>query len=180
MEAGSQAMEMKLVLELMGKTLPVTVHGEDGPLEVEMDGRTFHIDARRNPITGGLSLLVDGRSVEGWADPVPEGGYRVTLLGRSIEVGAEDALRASLGKIKGKGGGRELIKAPMPGVVVEVKAAEGDIVEAGQPVVIVEAMKMFNEFGPRHRGKVAKIMVSPGQNVDKGQELALIEPPPGE
>ncbi len=172
-------MEMKLVLELLGKTLPVTVRGEDGPLEVEMEGRTYRIDARRNSLSGGLSLLVDGRSVEGWADPSPEGGgYRVTLLGRSIEVAADDALRAGIKKIKGKGGGKELIKAPMPGVVVEVKAAEGEIVEAGQPVVIVEAMKMFNEFGPRHRGKVARIMVQPGQGVDKGQELALIEPPP--
>ena len=171
-------MEMKLVLELLGKTLPVTIRGEDGPLEVEMEGRTYHIDARRNPLSGGFSLLVDGRSVEGWADPAPEGGYRVTLLGQTLTVTAEDALRAGLKKMKGKGGGKELIKAPMPGVVVEVKAKEGDIVEAGQPVVIVEAMKMFNEFGPRHRGKVARIMVQPGQSVDKGQELALIEPPP--
>ncbi len=172
-------MEMKLVLELLGKNLPVTVRGKDGgPLEVEMDGRTYRVDARRNALSGGYSLLVNGRSVEGWADPTPEGGYRVTLLGRSITVGAEDALRAGLKKMKGKSGGKDLIKAPMPGVVVEVKAAEGDLVEAGQPVVIVEAMKMFNEFGPKHRGRVARIMVSPGQNVDKGQELALIEPPP--
>ena len=171
-------MEMKLVLELLGKTLPAVVRGEDGPLQVELDGRTYHIDARKNSLSGGFSLLVDGRSVEGWADPLPDGGYRVTLLGHTLTVTAEDALRAGLKKIKGKSGGKELIKAPMPGVVVEVKAAEGDLVEAGQPVVIVEAMKMFNEFGPKHRGRVARVMVQPGQNVDKGQELALIEPPP--
>ncbi len=169
-------MEMKLILEIFGQSFPVSVKGKDGVYTVDLDGKAFHIDARRNPLGGGLSFIVDGRSVEGWADPTSE-GYRITLLGHSIVVGAEDALRAGIKKIKGKGVGEELIRAPMPGVVVEIKGKEGEIVEPGQPVVIVEAMKMFNEFGPKQKGKIAKIMVRPGQNVEKGQKLALIVPP---
>ena len=56
----------------------------------------------------------------------------------------------------------------MPGRVLKVLVAEGDAVEAGTPLVVVEAMKMENELAAARSGTVRKIHVSPGQNVESG------------
>lgn len=173
-------MEMKLLLELLGQTYPVTVRETARNIyDVVLGEQTYRVDYFQNRPFGGVSLLLGTRSLDGWADQVAE-GYRVTLMGESLVVGAEDPLRAGLRRLRGAGAGEELIRAPMPGVVVEVKAPAGAVVGPGQPVVIVEAMKMFNEFGPRRGGRVARVMVAPGQAVEKGQELALVVPLDGE
>jgi biotin carboxyl carrier protein len=59
--------------------------------------------------------------------------------------------------------------------VVAVKVAEGDAVEPGQPLVVLEAMKMENELAADQVGTVAAIHVSPGETVDGGQVLVEIE-----
>ena len=61
--------------------------------------------------------------------------------------------------------------APMPGMVVRGDVAEGDIVEAGQGVVIMEAMKMENELTAEAQGIVSKIHIEEGQAVEKGKVL---------
>lgn len=108
---------------------------------------------------------------------VPD-GYQVSVLGETLDVNVDDALRAGLKALRagGAGAGGETIKAPMPGVVVELKAAEGDIVAAGDPVVIVEAMKMRNEFGTKNGGRIDRIVVEPGQSVERNQPMVIIVP----
>jgi biotin carboxyl carrier protein len=68
------------------------------------------------------------------------------------------------------------VHAPMPGLVVEVLVQPGAAVEAGQPVVIVEAMKMQNELVAPLKGRVARVSVAPGAAVDTGQLLVAIQP----
>lgn len=67
------------------------------------------------------------------------------------------------------------VKAPLPGVIVEVKVAVGDEVKAGDTVVILEAMKMANNLDAEKGGKVTKICVTPGQSVMEGDPLVVIE-----
>jgi pyruvate carboxylase subunit B len=59
----------------------------------------------------------------------------------------------------------------MPGRVVELLAAEGDEIEAGQGIVVLEAMKMENEISSEHSGTVHKIHVEPGSTVEGGDPL---------
>jgi biotin carboxyl carrier protein len=59
----------------------------------------------------------------------------------------------------------------MPGRVVAVLAAEGEAVEAGQGVVVLEAMKMENEIRAEHAGTVGRLFVQPGQAVEGGDPL---------
>jgi biotin carboxyl carrier protein len=66
----------------------------------------------------------------------------------------------------------------MPGKVVRVLARDGDKVEAGQGVVVVEAMKMENELAAPRAGRVRKLVVEPGQSVEAGAVLAVIEDEP--
>jgi pyruvate carboxylase subunit B len=67
------------------------------------------------------------------------------------------------------------IKAPMPGKVVRVLAGVGTPVEAGQSVLVIEAMKMQNELKAPKTGVVKKINVAEGAAVDAGQALAEVE-----
>jgi acetyl/propionyl-CoA carboxylase alpha subunit len=71
--------------------------------------------------------------------------------------------------------GRQEILAPMPGKVIRVLAAVGDAVEAGQGVLVVEAMKMQNEIRSPKSGKVERLLVKEGQNVNAGEVLAWVE-----
>ncbi|MEX0647161.1 MAG: acetyl-CoA carboxylase biotin carboxyl carrier protein subunit, partial [Balneolaceae bacterium] len=65
---------------------------------------------------------------------------------------------------------------PMPGKILELLVQEGDSVEAGQPVIILEAMKMENELKAPIQGKVATLQISQNDNVEKNQPLLEIEP----
>jgi acetyl/propionyl-CoA carboxylase alpha subunit len=71
--------------------------------------------------------------------------------------------------------GRQEILAPMPGKVVRVIAKVGDPVEAGQGLLVVEAMKMQNEIRSPKSGIVGRLLVKEGQNVNAGEVLAWVE-----
>jgi biotin carboxyl carrier protein len=89
------------------------------------------------------------------------------------ELGAAAAEQESVGN-----SGREL-KADMPGLVVDIKCAVGDQVMAGQPIVVLEAMKMQNELTSPGDGTVEEILVQAGQSVESGALLLrLAEPAP--
>jgi biotin carboxyl carrier protein len=71
--------------------------------------------------------------------------------------------------------GRQNISVPMPGKIVAVLATEGDTVEKGQGLVIVEAMKMENEVRSPIAGEVKEIKVKPGDTVEGGAVLLIVE-----
>ena len=76
----------------------------------------------------------------------------------------------------GKGSaGKAMLTSPMPGKVVKLLVGEGQEVEAGQGVIVVEAMKMENELKSAVAGKVKEIFVEEGQVVESGAKLLLVE-----
>lgn len=138
---------------------------------------------------------VDGKIIEGEAVEVATGTYSVLIRGHSFEVRVEQAhgaLRVHAGAQeyrveiedprawrRRRGGaleaeGRQEVVAPMPGKVVRVLAKEGDEVEAGQGLFVVEAMKMQNEIRSPKKGKLEKILVTEGQVVNAGESLAAV------
>ena len=107
-----------------------------------------------------------GASVEGEQVFVQHKGW-------GIPMRAEDARKANFGLSKAEGAGR--VQTQMPGAVVKILVAAGDAVKKGQPVVVVEAMKMENEFKAPHDGIVSNILVDEGQTVDAGAVLLMVE-----
>ncbi|MBQ8673595.1 MAG: biotin/lipoyl-binding protein [Bacteroides sp.] len=71
----------------------------------------------------------------------------------------------------GKGG----VKSPLPGVILDIKVKEGDMVKKGQTILILEAMKMENNINADRDGKVAAVKVSKGDSVLEGTDLIIIE-----
>jgi acetyl-CoA/propionyl-CoA carboxylase, biotin carboxylase, biotin carboxyl carrier protein len=72
------------------------------------------------------------------------------------------------------GGARDAVVSPMQGTVLAVAVAEGDEVEPGQVLCIVEAMKMENEITAHRAGKVADLTVAPGQPISSGQVICVV------
>src|SRR4029078_1925154 len=72
------------------------------------------------------------------------------------------------------GAGRDAVVSPMQGTVLAVEVGEGDVVEAGQVLCIVEAMKMEKEAHAQRGGRVTELSVDPGQPVTTGQVICVV------
>ena len=83
--------------------------------------------------------------------------------------------RRERAKGAGGGAGSAAIVSPMQGTVLKVEVADGDAVEAGQVVAVVEAMKMENEITAHRAGVVSGLAVAPGAAVSSGQTICLVE-----
>jgi biotin carboxyl carrier protein len=151
-------------------------------LSVKLDGR--EVEADLTPLAGHQlhSLLIDGQSRELVLEREGDRTF-VSLDGERMEVQVQDELARALSAFGGqRPSGATVVTAPMPGVVVEVRVAPGDTIAAGQPVVVMEAMKMQNELGAEADGVVESVAVKPGDTVDGGTVLVVLTPaePPAE
>ena len=105
-------------------------------------------------------------------------GVEVTLHGVRLPVEVHHPLEKMVQATRRSAGGGdgETVAAPMPGVVVALRVKPGDTVAAGQPVAVVEAMKMQNELTARHGGVVGAVLVRERDAVSAGQPLVRIRP----
>ena len=128
--------------------------------------------------TRGIARLVgDGRSV-----PVLVEGdgsdWVVTLRGRRIRVSVRtwrERLLAEAESAAAVHAGPVVVKASLPGLVVAVAVAPGDTVEAGGPLLTIEAMKMQNEVRAPRAGRILAVNVAPGEAVATGAALLQLE-----
>lgn len=170
-------------------TYTVTIDGTDrevtfGPDGLEVDGTT--LQSTLHPVGGRPG---SGRAVvhidetahvvaytyePAGAEAGSVGRWRLSIDGRPTEAVVLDERERTIREMVGAAAaarGPEPVKAPMPGLVVKVDVAEGDAVEGGQGVVVVEAMKMENELQAHGPGLVERIHVAPGDTVEKDQVL---------
>ena len=108
-----------------------------------------------------------------------KGNLAVTMNGRPVSVNVMDELRSQAMESLGDAAGSGTICADIPGLVVEIKVETGQTVHQGDPIVVVEAMKMQNELCAAVAGTVVSIPVEPGQAVNPGDTLIVIDPEPG-
>ncbi len=102
-------------------------------------------------------------------------GDTVTIAGVRYQIAAIDPRKWNPAASGGQASGRASIKAPMPGKVVRVLVQQGDPVEAGQGVIVVEAMKMQNELKSSRAGVVAEVHVKENDTVEAGTLLVTVE-----
>jgi biotin carboxyl carrier protein len=146
-----------------------------GLYRVSVDGNEFLVDGKKTGRTN-YSLIVDNRSFEIEVDN-SEDEYRVLVDGRNYHVRLADERRVRVGGAESDSQhqGRQRVSVPMPGKVIAVLVSEGDAVEKGQGLVIVEAMKMENEVRSPGAGTVKEIRVKAGDTVEGGAVLVIVE-----
>ena len=157
-------------------------------LEVEVDGARVLVG--REPFETQLAavsgtplyhLLLGGESWTVAAEPLEGAGRWVLgMVGERVEVTVQDEQSRATEALGGKGqpvaaGGT--VRAPMPGLVVRIEVAEGQQVDAGAGLVVVEAMKMENELRAPRPGMVQTVHVAVGQAVEKGASLVTLASP---
>jgi len=166
---------MKYEVLIDGHAYQVSVDRTAQGYSCMVDGEPFELDvapAAREV----LSIIHEGRSYEARRESSPAGETHILIGGRRFRAELRDprslrSRRASLGAEAGPVG----IHAPMPGKVIRLLAAEGDEVEAGQGLLVVEAMKMQNEIRSTKKGKIVRIAVQEASAVNAGDLLAIIE-----
>jgi biotin carboxyl carrier protein len=163
----------------------VTVNGRDhevelverlGELLVTVDGEPLDVRYEEVDQLGQVALFARertfGMSIEGDGNAIT-----ATIAGHLYEVFIEDEReRAAHAAERGSAARGGVVKSVMPGVVVELLVAAGDAVTAGQPLLILEAMKMQNEIAAGIDGVVSALHVARGQAVEGGAALATITP----
>jgi biotin carboxyl carrier protein len=144
-----------------------------GALEAKVDGKTVDLDVAS--IGSQLSVRVDGKVVDLTVEGTPP-DLGVSASGHRAVVRVEsERMRAADGAKKGSaGGGERVIKSPMPGRVVKVLVAKGDSVQAGQGLLVLEAMKMENEVKSKAAGTVAEVHVTTGSAVEGNAKLVTL------
>ena len=125
-------------------------------------------------MVAAYSVLLDGKSYRVHLSRGRE-QWLASLCGREYALDVVDP-RARSSRSNALGGhGQQVLSAPMPGKIVKRLVKEGDHVEAGQGIIVVEAMKMQNEMRAVHAGRVVSLPVSEGATVTAGDTLAIIE-----
>ena len=167
---------MAFIAKLGERTYTVEVEEvEKSIYRVSVDGSEFLLDGKKTGRTN-YSLIVDNRSFEVDID-VSEDDYRVLVDGRNYHIHLLDERRMRLGGVQAgiELQGRQRVSVPMPGKVIAVLVSEGDKVERGQGLVIVEAMKMENEVRSPINGEVKEVKVKAGDSLEAGATLLVVE-----
>jgi len=139
-----------------------------------LDGQPVPIDAII-PRRDVLSLLVDGRAYEIKREQTATDLHMWVGSARfTVEVRDPRSLRSRQQATGDEKGPRKIV-APMPGRIVRLLVAENSVVEAGQGIVVVEAMKMQNEIKSPKKGVVKKMSAAVGAAVNPGDVLAVVE-----
>ena len=171
---------MTFVIDVNGRARSVTVERlQPGRFHVIVDGMASIVEAERVGSFGVSMVFPDGGHESGAVQlaPTADAGERLAVWrGAAIPV-TFNGRRAAAGG--GAGGarlhGEQKVSAPMPGRIVRVLVAAGDVVEARQPVVVIEAMKMENELRSPVAGCVREVSAAAGASVEAGRVLVVIE-----
>lgn len=165
---------MKYITTIGGREFEVELIDDD---HVIVNGVTYAVDFNSIGDQPVYSMIVDGNSYEAYVYPDDE-GWQVLLHGRLFPITVEDErekrLRAASGGAVAQRGEFHL-KAPMPGLVVAIPVEEGQAVEKGDVLVILESMKMQNELKAPRDGVISRVRVTKGDSVDQRQTLLSVE-----
>lgn len=159
---------------IAGKSRKVELSQSGAGWRCKLDGRELPLDVTSTR-AGVLSILVDGKSYEVKQESTATETNIVVGHERFEVVVRDPRSFRSRRSAAGAEEGVKKIAAPMPGKVVRILATAGSTVEAGQGVLVIEAMKMQNEMKSPKKGTVKKINTAEGAAVEAGQVLAEIE-----
>jgi biotin carboxyl carrier protein len=164
---------MKYVTTIQGQEYIVDILDDH---HVSVDGQTFQVDFLQVGDQPVYSLVLDGQSFDAHVHPNEDTWqvlFRGNLFTATVEDEREKRLRASLA---GRVAEHEdyHLKAPMPGMVISIPVIEGQVIQKGDVLVILESMKMQNELRSPRDGKVVRVRVNTGDRVEQKETLLSV------
>jgi biotin carboxyl carrier protein len=165
---------LKCEIELDGKLRSVESFHTGERARWTIDGRA--LDANAVEVSPGIySILIGGKSFEARVESKSDSELRVTVAGREFNAAIRNPRKWKRNRAAGaEAEGRQQVTAPMPGKIVLVLVKTGEAVDAGQGIVVVEAMKMQNEIRSPKSGTVERLLVVAGQTVNAGELVAIV------
>lgn len=163
---------MKYATTVNGKSFEIDVN-QDG--KVTVNGEERAVDFMR--ISDSLySVIIENASFEIVVE-LRDGNYTVMMQGDLYEATVLDErqqrmARASAGFSATQG--EIALKSPMPGLIVDIRVAEGQAVEKGQSLIVLESMKMENELKAPRAGTVSRIQIHKGDSVEQNKVLLTL------
>ena len=158
---------------------------EDKRFQVIVNGQSFYFSEEElsqadiiQPHSGHYHIITEQRSVEITCHSIQGKTLQLEAEGEPYVAVVKTPLDRMLDQMGYNAVSTKIvkeIKAPMPGLVLDISVQEGDVLADGQRVVILEAMKMENAIVMHGEAKVKKVHVVKGQAVDKGQVLVELE-----
>ena len=165
---------MRFEVHISGSTREVELERNADSWRISLDGQPVEADVVEiAPNT--ISILLGGQSHEIRITPLTDGALKLQsgLAEFTAEVIDPRAWRGRHGVLEAEG--RQQVLAPMPGKVIRLLVKAGDRVEAGQGLLVVEAMKMQNEIRSPKSGTVERLLAKEGQPVNVGEVLAWVD-----
>jgi len=163
----------KYITTIGEKEFEVEILGNN---QVSVDGVVYNVDFESVSGKPVYTMLVDGKSFEAHIiqdEDTWQVLMRGTLYSAQVEDERERRLRTAGG---GEGaGGEYILKAPMPGLIVKVPVSEGDEIQKGDVLVILESMKMQNELKAPRDGVVRRVEVQQGDSVEQRETMVVLE-----
>jgi acetyl/propionyl-CoA carboxylase alpha subunit len=164
---------MKYIASVDDQSFEIEIRPND---QLLIDGTAVQADFQSVADQPVYTLLLNGQSFEALVYP-SERGVQVLLRGRLFDFIVEDERQRRLRQSSGGGAvqsGEYQLKAPMPGLIVSVPVEEGQEIQSGDDLIILESMKMQNELKAPRDGTVSRVRVKAGDNVDQNQVLLTL------
>jgi biotin carboxyl carrier protein len=167
---------MRYVVVVEGQSIEVEVEGE----QITVGGQQYQANLGRIPGTPLRQLLLDDRPVTLTVESNGQGRWMLSRAGERSDVEVLDERTRHIRSLTGnaeQSRKADVLRAPMPGLVVRINARPGEAVAVGDGLVVLEAMKMENELKAGASAKVKAVRVNPGEAVEKGQVLIEFDLP---
>ncbi len=158
-----------------GKTHRLELTRGESTWQCVVDGEAMEVDAALTA-RDVLSLLIGNKAYEIKRERSLQGELHMVIGSTRYAVDVQDPRSLRTRRAAGASeAGPQKVAAAMPGKIVRIMVQENDEVTAGQPILVMEAMKMQNEIKSPKAGKVQKVLTSEGSTVNAGDTLAVIE-----
>jgi len=167
---------MKWVIRGDGAAREVGIERSGDVFEIELEGETRRVElVRLDGAFASLRYPDSGKCFQITYHHRANGSWRVGVGTREFDLSVLSPAEAVEELAGERESGPSRLTAPIPGKVVAVKVAPGDEVVPGQPLIVLEAMKMENELAAEQGGRIAAIHVADGDTVESGELLVEIE-----
>lgn len=165
---------MKWWVEYCGRRQEVSVSGDGHCFAVRVDGNEQPMNLL--PVAANLAAVLreDGRSHFFAHQRLGPGRWRIFLADKEFVIQLRNLLEREVAQRGAEQQGLQEIRAPIPGKVVRLVVQRGDEVAAGQPLLVLEAMKMENPICAEGAGRVRDVLVQAGATVEGGQLLVVL------